>query len=166
AVEEPSARVALGTILDDDQLPREWHNETNAYDVNQDGFVSPIDALLVVNELNAQGARALAELMDDHLLDIDSNNDGFISPLDALLVINELNRSNSSGMSVEGEPASLVDAPESALSQTPLHQSYALDSSQLWSSEERDRWSNRLDELLALESWHGQRTPNRLSAST
>jgi hypothetical protein len=72
-------------------------------DVNLDGFVSPIDALLVVNYLN------------EHLSDLegsgegstgwkrDVNHDNQISPIDALLVINYLNRPKSAAPVGEGE---------------------------------------------------------------
>lgn len=50
-------------------------------DVNSDGVISPMDALLVVNSVNRGGASA----------ENDVNGDGFVSPLDALIVINWLN---------------------------------------------------------------------------
>ena len=52
-------------------------------DVSHDGLVTPLDALLVVNQLN-DAARA-------HDLLLDTNRDGYLSPLDALLIINHLN---------------------------------------------------------------------------
>ena len=36
-----------------------WHNSANPLDVNGDGIVTPLDALIVINHLNAQGAGAL-----------------------------------------------------------------------------------------------------------
>jgi hypothetical protein len=53
------------------------------YDVNGDGYVSPLDALLVVHGVNQ------FVVSDNSRLDI--NRDGWISPLDALLVVNRLN---------------------------------------------------------------------------
>jgi|GEM_PF-1847591 len=70
-------------------------NTLNPLDVNRDTVVSPIDALLVLNELNGRGPRALSgslprsELPRDSV-DVDAN--GVLSPFDSLLVINELNR--------------------------------------------------------------------------
>ncbi|MDX1927967.1 MAG: DUF1559 domain-containing protein [Pirellulaceae bacterium] len=70
-----------------------WHNPRSSLDVNDDGLVSPLDALLVINFLNtARGP--IAELVRPQLtpLFLDTSNDGNLSPLDALLVINHLNR--------------------------------------------------------------------------
>jgi hypothetical protein len=65
-------------------------------DVNSDAYITPIDALLVINQLNSGGPGPAGPRV--HL---DVNRDGIISPLDALLVINQLNRqSDDSG---EGE---------------------------------------------------------------
>ena len=64
-------------------------NTFNATDVNSDGITSPLDALLVINRLNAllSGNEATSEawLYDD------VSNDRSLSPIDALLVINQLN---------------------------------------------------------------------------
>ncbi|GAB5406818.1 MAG: hypothetical protein Aurels2KO_50490 [Aureliella sp.] len=54
-------------------------------DVNGDGHTSPIDALQVINSLNAEAP------MEEGDMALDTNGDGHISPIDALLVINRLN---------------------------------------------------------------------------
>lgn len=69
-----------------------WTNQTNKLDVNNDTNISPIDALLVVNELNTVGGHALPALTQAPTAYLDTNEDGFVSPMDALLVINELSR--------------------------------------------------------------------------
>ena len=73
---------------------RPWQNNRNVLDVNDDGFVSPLDALLVINYLNSIGPEALAAPTVDRQPGpfVDVSGDGFVSPLDALYVINELNR--------------------------------------------------------------------------
>ncbi|MEZ6137856.1 MAG: peroxidase family protein [Pirellulaceae bacterium] len=63
------------------------HNVFLPEDVNDDGIVSAVDALMVVNSINDVPAT-------DDLSFIDVSNDGIRSPLDALLVINRLNRDN------------------------------------------------------------------------
>ncbi len=70
-----------------------------ALDTNHDGLITPIDALLVINELNSQsrGSSSTAH-------NLDTNRDGFVTPIDALLIINELNSRSGSG-SGEGEMA-------------------------------------------------------------
>lgn len=80
-----------------------WHNPTNPLDVNGNGSVSPLDALLIINVLNTSGAGSVSRLTppsDGSKLYVDTNNDGFVSPLDALLVINYL---NSGAGNSEGE---------------------------------------------------------------
>jgi hypothetical protein len=79
-------------------------NPRNSLDVNDDTSVSPLDALLVINELNigpGLAARAEGEFGPFYL---DVSADGAVSPLDALLVINELNRISDA----EGEPVRLI----------------------------------------------------------
>ncbi len=69
-----------------------WHNSRVPEDVNDDGFISPVDALIIIRALNTAGGGALPEGPDDrysHFIDV--NNDGFVSPLDALIVIRYLN---------------------------------------------------------------------------
>ena len=89
--------------------PTGWRNPENSLDVNEDQFVTPLDALLVINNLNARGPRALSDA-DVGLPYLDTNGDGFLSPIDALRVINGLNESTSVevappavGGSAEGE---------------------------------------------------------------
>ncbi len=71
-------------------------------DVNGDGDISPVDVLLIINQLNQRSlvrTPAVSETAlptDEQSLAVDlffdSNGDGLITPLDALLVINRLNR--------------------------------------------------------------------------
>ena len=65
----------------------------NNLDVNADGFVSPIDALQVINYLNNPAKPRQLTLPVNQPLPpyVDVNGDGVVSPLDALLVINFLN---------------------------------------------------------------------------
>lgn len=69
-----------------------WHNLVEPSDVNADGQVAPLDALLVINTLTGgrftQGRLDTEPLAVDPFLDVDDN--GFVSPIDALLVINDL----------------------------------------------------------------------------
>lgn len=74
-----------------------WQNLVNAYDVNNDGIMSPLDALAVINDLARE-----AYILDGNVLVnpaslsswpgryIDTNGDGRATPLDALRVINRL----------------------------------------------------------------------------
>ena len=78
-----------------------WHNPTEPLDVNDDGVVSPLDALLVINKLNAEGAGALDAPVGAVDWFVDVNADGRLSPIDALLIINRLNAEAAEGESGE-----------------------------------------------------------------
>lgn len=79
-------------------------NPTLPQDVNNDGSVSPIDALLIINQMTrsigAEGEQAGAPLSSQYYLDV--NGDSRASAVDALQVINYLARMTSNG-SGEGE---------------------------------------------------------------
>jgi hypothetical protein len=78
-----------------------WTNEELPTDVNADGTVAPLDALLVINELNNRVySNPQTGLLPNppnpaHPPEtegfVDVDGDGFVSPRDALLVINRLN---------------------------------------------------------------------------
>jgi VCBS repeat-containing protein len=63
------------------------HNFLLPHDVDDDGDVTPLDALLVVNQLN-RGSESSPSI---HRQFHDVNDDSVLSPLDALVLINELN---------------------------------------------------------------------------
>jgi hypothetical protein len=82
-------------------------NQSNRFDVNNDGHASPIDVLIVINSLRNGGARSLGapeggEGEASQRMYIDVNGDGNVSPIDILQVINELNRQSRSA-AAEGE---------------------------------------------------------------
>ncbi len=67
-----------------------WQNLRDPLDVDDDGVIVPLDALLVINDLNENGARELiGPSTGPPYLDV--NGDGFVTPIDSLLVINYLN---------------------------------------------------------------------------
>ena len=61
------------------------YNTTKPLDVNEDGIVTPIDVLLVINAINDGVTSAAVGA-------IDTNGDGVLQALDVLLVVNYLNR--------------------------------------------------------------------------
>lgn len=79
-------------------VTRSWQNVIQPTDVTGDGIVAPLDALLIINELNDRGPHQLGAVEINAFFDVDG--DGFVSPIDVLLVINRLLQSASSG---EGE---------------------------------------------------------------
>jgi hypothetical protein len=104
------SNVATASILVIDPETTPWQNPWQALDVNTDGSITPADALLVINALNAgQGGllppRSLEEGRFAPFVDVTGDNR--LSPLDALQVINHLNR----GPVGEGEWGSVSDAP-------------------------------------------------------
>ena len=74
-------------------LSADWRNPVNVMDVNQDGTITALDALMVINELGRGGARELdARPPESSSPFVDVNGDGSVTALDALLVINALAR--------------------------------------------------------------------------
>jgi hypothetical protein len=67
-----------------------WQNPDDPLDVDGNGVVAPIDALLVINYISA-GLPTTLPAINTYGYFIDVNGDGIVSPLDALLVINALN---------------------------------------------------------------------------
>lgn len=84
--------------------PNGWHNAVRPLDVNNDNFISAIDALLVINYLNRVGPGELPLTGATGTNYVDTTNDRFLNAIDALRVINYLNRlASPSGASGEGE---------------------------------------------------------------
>jgi hypothetical protein len=92
-----------------------WRNPVDPLDVNNDSAVAPLDAILVINELNhptrSQPGTGLLpsppDLSQGVLPFLDTSGDGIIAPLDAVLVINLLN----SRTAVSGEFAAMRNPP-------------------------------------------------------
>jgi len=84
-------------------VPNIWQNTANRYDVNGDGDVTPLDALLVINYINAHpGNPSLPSAQETPPRYCDVSNDRLCTALDVLIVINYLNsRAAPAG---EGEP--------------------------------------------------------------
>jgi len=108
--------VATGTLsgdavreqftIDVTLAPPPWQNKNWALDVNDDGNITPLDALLIINHLNALGIGPLdTPTPAGSSSFIDVNGDRFVTPLDVLIIINFLNQIQSSpggGGSSEG----------------------------------------------------------------
>lgn len=87
-----------------------WTNETNALDVNNDGFVHPLDVLLVINKINQDGSGELPAPTGTDMPDMlyDCSGDNLVSALDVIQIINFLN-SETAGNG-EGELVGSRDA--------------------------------------------------------
>jgi hypothetical protein len=91
------------TITIDAPLPSTHQNQSNNLDVNADGRVTAIDALLIINLVNSMPSPIRVESLGTPPPYFDVNGDYRVTAFDALLVINELNRRSSGGGSGEGE---------------------------------------------------------------
>ncbi|HPM81293.1 MAG TPA: CHRD domain-containing protein [Candidatus Anammoximicrobium sp.] len=89
-------------------------NLDNRFDVNADGSVNAQDALVLVNDLNANGARTLtvSTLAAPYL---DVTRDGQVTANDALGVINYVNSAMIGGSGGEGEGEAVVEEPLTAV---------------------------------------------------
>ena len=98
-----------------------WQNPAIAEDVNQDGHVSPIDALLVINHLNSMDPSTLGQPLPvpesgnepPPFLDVDGDNRG--CPIDALMVINRISQSINAGAEGEFVPEVLTATSRSSV---------------------------------------------------
>ena len=89
-------------------VQKQWHLTSSPHDVNDDGHVSPLDALRIINVLLRHGevdTTTAGPLATEIEFYADTNNDGRISALDALVTINELairaNRPRSKRRSIQ-----------------------------------------------------------------
>jgi hypothetical protein len=102
------------------RLPTRWQNPSQILDVNGDGSVSPLDALLVINEVIDAKFRdvsgRLPSIVPEEALRrfYDTNGDGFASALDVLRIINHLNDLHTSA-APEGEAPVSVHRVDLAL---------------------------------------------------
>jgi hypothetical protein len=82
---------AIVTILDNDR-PLPFQNPVNPMDVNNNGFVTGLDALIIINKLNLTGPEVLP---DDPppppYFFYDVSGDNRVTAIDALMIINRLN---------------------------------------------------------------------------
>jgi len=91
--------------------PQQFNNSLNAYDVNGDRAVTPLDALLVINHLNSNGTHSLEGMSRGNAHFIDVSGDDQLTPLDALLIINFLNARGSTQLVAGEDDSSVLEAP-------------------------------------------------------
>ena len=115
--------AAIGHVLAEqtlevtnDELGSMWQNQRNPLDVNDDGFISPMDVLLIINDINSFGARSLLGTLPGNSLPsyfIDVNGDYKSTPMDILLVINYLNNESIEKRKWLGEGEAMDDMQSS-----------------------------------------------------
>ncbi|MBN83737.1 MAG: hypothetical protein CMJ70_26740 [Planctomycetaceae bacterium] len=99
-----------------------WQNPVEPLDVDNDGFIAPIDVLLIVSHLNQHGSHPLPvppqpPELPPPFLDVDG--DDHVAPVDALLIIGHL---NSQDASADGEDSDSITPPSmlAPAAQNPL----------------------------------------------
>ncbi len=110
-----------------DITKQSWHNASNPEDVNDNGTIEPLDALLVINELNVPDASNGPGLLPDVANSppfLDTNNDGYLSPIDALIVINRLNAASNAALSTSANsPVQNSPVQNSPVQNSPVQNS-------------------------------------------
>jgi VCBS repeat-containing protein len=106
AVDDGDGGITNANVTITIQGNNDFHNASMPLDVNKDGTVAPIDALLIINWINEKGTGVLPSLVGSPEFYLDVNNDGSVSPIDVIQIINDLNDRVSS----EGEAAAQVGA--------------------------------------------------------
>ncbi|MCH5377747.1 MAG: dockerin type I domain-containing protein, partial [Planctomycetes bacterium] len=77
-------------------LASDWHNSFLASDVNDDGLVTPLDCLIVLEKCNRDGPGPLSSLGEgEPEAFFDTSDDGLLTARDVLLVVNDLNLASS-----------------------------------------------------------------------
>ncbi|HTN77148.1 MAG TPA: dockerin type I domain-containing protein, partial [Pirellulaceae bacterium] len=143
-----------------------WQNVSNRFDVDSNSAITPLDALLIINNLNTFGARRLTTPPPSGSTlpnFIDVNGDGSLTPIDALEIINYINAGGmgESPANVAGEPPSDPgdrNAPqgEAALTQAiwwqlPPTSSQSGESAKTFAADsESEETADKLAELHAL----------------
>lgn len=84
-------RLFVETLEDRRLLNADWRNPVDSIDVDGDGAISPLDALTVINYINAQGTGTLPAIRSTGLLYLDVDGDQGVSALDVLNVVNHIN---------------------------------------------------------------------------
>jgi hypothetical protein len=91
-------------ILDENLQPAKvnntWHNYDAPMDVDDDEFVSPLDILIMIDQINLYGSRQIINVGEHYC---DADNDGVITPLDILAVIDWINLQESNESKPNGE---------------------------------------------------------------
>ena len=96
ATDTTSANVGIGpldrTESSDASSAQVWTNPTQPLDVNGDGVVTALDALIVINAINQWNVGPVTRLAGQTTAYLDVNGDGLLSPTDVLTIVNQLNQ--------------------------------------------------------------------------
>jgi hypothetical protein len=67
-----------------------YQNPLDRLDVNNDGRISPSDALVIINRILVNGTHQLSAPTGEPLFYVDVNGDNTVSPTDLLIIVNDL----------------------------------------------------------------------------
>ena len=115
-----AAEVTVSIVQGSLTVGAPWQNPRDHFDVNDDTHVTPLDALLVINDLNVNGSRILPRPPvppNSPPPYPDVNGDGACTPLDVLLVVEFLNEAvaGSTARAVPGMAGSEGESPAARL---------------------------------------------------
>ncbi|XZE20145.1 dockerin type I domain-containing protein [Pirellulaceae bacterium SH449] len=99
-------QLTKGTLI---RVIPDRNSTRSPYDVDGDGFITPLDVLILVNHINTNGTGAIPE-EGEGTRRIDVDGDGLISPIDVLILINIIN-SQSDGGPIAAPPVDLEAIP-------------------------------------------------------
>ena len=102
-------RLMVESLEDRRLLNVDWRNPVDSIDVDNDGSISPLDALVVINYINASGSGTLPAVHDLSKPYLDVDGDQSVSPLDVLNVINHLNAKGSGARSLNEVAGQLIN---------------------------------------------------------
>ncbi len=132
-----------------------WQNQIDPVDVDHSGYVSALDALMVINDLNRDGIRSLGELPTEYKgPSIDVSGNGSVEPFDLLLVINSLNSlpkvgSPAPSVSLLNQDGQLVEL-NSFIGQSPVVLYFYPKNNTPACTIEASDFRDRADEIAAL----------------
>jgi len=120
-------------IVGIEENPFPWHHRERPMDADGDGFISPLDVLILINRINGNPNLLLPHVRSqvggrDTWFDVDA--DGYVTPIDVLLVINQLNRGGGGGG--EGEVASAWQFEEEDRKKRQADQAFAMQDLEQW----------------------------------
>ena len=120
---QPPLSVTRTFVLTVTANPRPWQNPQRACDVDHDGTVAPLDALILIAELNRgtirqpDGSLPTARAADAQTPFWDPTGDGLLQPIDVLLVVAYINAPPKTA-AAEGEAVGRAPASASVTAAT------------------------------------------------
>jgi len=109
-----------------------WQNPAHAFDVTDDGWITPDDVLVLINAINWGDIRRLPAPPETPPPYFDVSGDGWLTPLDVLMVIDYINTYGAGP--IPGEPLAAA-FPERFLD-SPMAEGEAMDN-----ESSGDRWN-------------------------